>query len=432
MRLHRAVRGLLEALVTQGKEPVNMRDGAVFYAMSAPSTSLAFLRESTDNMFDAEGILRPLSVDQAGFPYAHDSQTWSPAGIRILGAQTNALLHSRDGTHAAWNDTTAIVTRDQIGIDGVANTATMVTDDRTSSVRRFSQDVTIPDDFNPVAISILVRRTGGVHRYTGFELRMYGGPDDLRHRIVVDIVAASFIAQDGFTAGSATLDVLSDDWLRLDITVSNDQSGIGTANLRLFPAYNADGSETPDAQAVGFAVVDYPMMAVGSDHTGWSYVETQGSAGTRAADMADVDVSAMDLSDFSFAVGWNVQGNEGESARVLEFNDGTSGNQVNISRSGGNVTLNVVADDMVEASLVLGSWAPGRHKAVVRIAPDDVAGCMEGGAVVKDTSVVVPSVDTLLLGRSIGASWLNSTLRGYAIWPAALSDGALQAQSLRS
>lgn len=432
MRLHGALHGVLASMAGQEVERAIAGVGANFTGMSAPSTSETFTRASVDNVFDADGILRALSVDEAAFPHDSIDGIWRPAGLRVQGSQTNALLHSRDGTNGAWNDTTATVTRDQVGIDGVANTASKVSDDNTTSVRRLSQDVAISDDLNPVAISILLRRTGGVHRYTGFELRLFGGPSDLRHRIVVDVVAASFVTQDGFTAGSAELRVLSDDWLRLDITVTNDQSGNDTGNLRLFPVFNNNGSQTPDADAQGYAVVDFPMLATGSDHAGWSYVETQGTPVTRVADLADVDVSPLDLTAFSFAVAWDIEGLEADSARVLEFNDGTASNQINISRSGDNVALNVVTASSFEASLVLGPWTAGRHKAVVRIAADDVAGCLDGGAVVKDTSVVVPPVDALLLGRSIGASWLNSTLGGYAVWPTVLSDGALQAQSLRS
>ncbi len=48
-------------------------------------------------------------------------------GALIEGARTNRALHSRDLTQAAWTATNVTVARDQVGVDGLANTACSLT-----------------------------------------------------------------------------------------------------------------------------------------------------------------------------------------------------------------------------------------------------------------------------------------------------------------
>ena len=69
---------------------------------------------------------------------------------------------------------------------------------------------------------------------------------------------------------------------------------------------------------------------------------------------------------------------------------------------GANVALNVVTGGGFEASLALGPWTAGEHIAAIRLAPDDVAGSLDGAAVVTDTSATIPPLDALLVAHSLG------------------------------
>ena len=121
-----------------------------------------------------------------------------------------------------------------------------------------------------------------------------------------------------------------------------------------------------------------------------------------AAANDEIDLAAWDLARYSAVVSWTATGSEPDSTRVVEWNDGTFSNQVNLSRVGSNVALNVVAGGGFEASMVLGTWTAGEHVAAIRIAPDDVAGTLDGAAAVADTSATVPSLDRLLVAHSLG------------------------------
>src|SRR3972149_3393455 len=47
----------------------------------------------------------------------------NPLGLLIEGQRTNQILHSRDHTNAAWVKVTMTAAKDQVGEDGVANSA---------------------------------------------------------------------------------------------------------------------------------------------------------------------------------------------------------------------------------------------------------------------------------------------------------------------
>lgn len=115
-----------------------------------------------------------------------------------------------------------------------------------------------------------------------------------------------------------------------------------------------------------------------------------------------IDLSGWELDRFSAVVSWTATGSEAESTRAVEWNDGTSSNQVNLSHVGANVALNVVTGGGFEASLALGPWTAGEHIAAIRLAPDDVAGSLDGAAVVTDTSATIPPLDALLVAHSLG------------------------------
>ena len=121
-----------------------------------------------------------------------------------------------------------------------------------------------------------------------------------------------------------------------------------------------------------------------------------------AAANDEIDLAAWNLARYSAVISWTATGSEPESTRVVEWNDSTFSNQVNLSRVGSNVALNVVAGGGFEASMALGPWTAGEHSVAIRIAPDDVAGTLDGAAVVADTSATVPPLDRLLVAHSLG------------------------------
>jgi len=95
-----------------------------FMAASVPGV-VTFTRASTGRYFGSDGLLKSASTDVPRFDY--DPATLQLRGLLREGARTNLLLWNRDLTNAAWTATDATVAKTATGIDGVSNSASVIT-----------------------------------------------------------------------------------------------------------------------------------------------------------------------------------------------------------------------------------------------------------------------------------------------------------------
>jgi hypothetical protein len=119
----------------------------------------------------------------------------------------------------------------------------------------------------------------------------------------------------------------------------------------------------------------------------------------------------------------NMSGPSGASAKCLIYN------------SAGAITA-FVDDDVAgtQANVNLGTVNPNTSfKVAARFMPNDVAGSLNGGAVVKDTSAIIPNDDLtaqFLIGRfTLSTRQFNGPIKAITLYPRALSDAELQAVS---
>lgn len=91
-------------------------------AQVAPFTSLfTFTRAAPDATYrGADGLIKLATTN---IPRVEYDTSGNCLGLLIEGSGTNLLLHSRDHTNAAWVKTTMTAAKDEIGVDGVTNSA---------------------------------------------------------------------------------------------------------------------------------------------------------------------------------------------------------------------------------------------------------------------------------------------------------------------
>jgi len=165
-----------------------------------------------------------------------------------------------------------------------------------------------------------------------------------------------------------------------------------------------------------------------------SYIPTSGSTATRAA---DVSTSAT-----TFGNSWYEQ-SEGTvyhlynpfgvgSSRFYSFNDGTANNQILGAASNGSgsasnyieITAASVNQGFLGAS---GAYSPTLQTGALAYIVNNCAYSKNGGAVLVDTSVTIPTVNTLNLGSAhSNSAILNGTIRRLTYWPTRLSNDTLQ------
>lgn len=161
-----------------------------------------------------------------------------------------------------------------------------------------------------------------------------------------------------------------------------------------------------------------------------SYMQTTGSTFTRTAETADITGS--DFSDwFNAAEGTFVieadTPDTSTTRTILYISNGTAAERMRVlvstavefSGSDGGVTQwtlsagSVVSDEPVRIAVA--------YKA------NDIALCVNGGSVQRDTSASLPTVDRLRIGADVsGATYLNGHIRRIRYWPTRLDDQILQ------
>lgn len=86
------------------------------------NTKLTYTSPSTKYILNSSGVY------EAGTTLRCEYDTsGNPLGIRIEETRTNVVLHNRDLTNAVWTKSNVTAAKDQVGIDGVTNSASSLT-----------------------------------------------------------------------------------------------------------------------------------------------------------------------------------------------------------------------------------------------------------------------------------------------------------------
>ncbi len=117
----------------------------------------------------------------------------------------------------------------------------------------------------------------------------------------------------------------------------------------------------------------------------------------------------------------------GAQQTICDISDGTANERITLHRSSaGNITVDVVDGGVSQASLNLGALANGTvGKIAFRYAANDIAGSLNGAAVVSDTSATLPTVTTIYPGSQAATVQASSPVGPVMIAQRKLSDAEL-------
>lgn len=226
------------------------------------------------NTVDAGGIVTEGTGASAGEWYA----LFEPAA-------TNLFEDGRDLTQATW-DLNATVSLDQVGLDGVANSASLVEDDNGAGLEvRRKTSTTIADDSNPATACYFVKKDSDETRFPGSNLTLNGGTG-LTARTMVNTKTGA-ITTYGSMDGTHEVVDFSPLWWKVVVSITNNGSGNNNAVLSLYPALGTVWG-TASSAATGSIIVDGTgLYALSQDIVaGMSPVFTSGAPATRAVDDA--------------------------------------------------------------------------------------------------------------------------------------------------
>jgi hypothetical protein len=342
---------------------------------------ITFTRAYESIFTGPDGLLKTAGNNVPVFD--HDPITRACLGLRIWEQRINRLLHNRDLTQAAWVATNITPAKDQIGADGVSNSASGITS--TAGNGTILQTITSASAAR--ATSAYVKRITGSG---AIEMTQNGGTT--------------------WTAVSVT-----GDWTRVQIpsaTVTNPVVG-----FRIVASGDA-------------IAVDYVQCEDGTFIT--SPIATGAGTATRSADVASItgsNFSSWYRQDEGTVF---VRGSgtviSGINSAYYDISDGTNNEQIYIRNAG--AAPQFVVNDGGVAQVAL-SGAPLTANVPASLASaykfNDFETTQNGASTLTSTSGTLPTVDRLALGyREAAGQYFNGTLRRFTYWRTRLPNYLLQ------
>jgi hypothetical protein len=307
----------------------------------------------------------------------YDPVTLASLGILVEEARTNIALWNRDLTNAAWVKVNTTAAKTQTGIDGVANSASLLT--ATAGNGTCLQAITLASSAR--------QQSAWVKRVTGAG--------------VVEMTT------DNGTTWTAVTVTAS--WTRVTIPVQTLANP--TVGFRIVTSGDA-------------IAVDFAQNEAGTGAS--SEIATTTAAVTRAADVAAVTGLAASYPltmTADFTRNWDA----GAAQIVAQVDAGSDAQRSYVSIDASDLLAGITSGS--GSSTVAGATVAGTaYKGAARIATDDLQTARGGTLGTADTSATNPTNPTRLVigGANAAGSPVNGTISRIRIYNRALPDAQLQ------
>ena len=347
----------------------------------------------------------PTTSTISGAPrFDHDPATGESLGLLLeRESRTNLLTYSKQLDRNAWlKINSAITPNTTVSPDGTQNADTLTITTGKTFGRVDRRNLGLPLGVYTVSYYLKNTLDQGTHN-----LQFLDSANN------VDTVTVASFAND-----------TTPEWTRFTATVDCSASGLsGIETIR----FNFRPQPSPSS---GTSTVDMwgAQLEEGSSPT--SYIPTSGSTVTRAADIAEITgtnfSSWYNRSEGTVFVEVEASG----SAPIVGFNDGSASERWRVGYTNANNSAIVVVDGGVVQTNI--NTPPNTtpynqfNKLAGAIAVNNLSIAFNG-ALISDSSLSVPVVNTLTLGASIGVSTiLNGHIARLTYYPYRLANTTLE------
>ena len=364
-------------------------------------------RASSATYVGSDGLIKTAVTNVPRFD--HDPTTGESLGLLVEESRTNLVQKSKDftvGSGGYWNtvgDGLTITLNQATAPDGT-NTATLAevpAGSGAKSLQYFAGTATVgqaytssmfakADTWNYIRIEVT---GGGVLGYAAF-----------------DLSNGSFVAE-GNSPDSYGIENIGNGWYRIWVT-NTAVSAVGYAHRFVLCADN--GLISP--VTVGGTVYLWgAQLEAGAFPT--SYIPTEGSTVTRAADVATDTTRGAALRTLYAQFRSPASG----TRPIVSVDDNTTNERIELFTSGTDPKLLITDGGSAQADLDAGAiTASTTAQLAARFNTDNFAASISGGAEVTDTSGTMPTVDRIRIGRDQAGNYLNGPIARITGWDVAL------------
>uniref|UniRef100_A0A6M3J2W0 Lectin/glucanase superfamily protein n=2 Tax=viral metagenome TaxID=1070528 RepID=A0A6M3J2W0_9ZZZZ len=197
-------------------------------------------------------------------------------------SSTNSCLYSRAFDNAAWVQTgTPTPTKNETGIDGVANTAYTLTDDNGAGYEYILEQITISDDSNTHVCFLYIKKDTNEARFPEFQPNLSGGSVLVNHAIQLNTKTGALIER--VDTGHDECGIIDrGDWWQFWATITNNSTGNTDLIFQVIPARTTTWG-TAEVAATGSIIIDAAQGELNKNHPS-SFIPTTSSAVTRATE----------------------------------------------------------------------------------------------------------------------------------------------------
>jgi hypothetical protein len=371
----------------------------------------------------------------------YDPVTLAAKGLLVEEQRTNRMLYTDEFSFVGaadqiWSVQEATVTADAAtSPDGTSNADFVKETTNTGAHGIYGSVTTLSSVSGAHTVSVFAKANGR----TKFRLTLwsgslpYGGGSAGGAEYDLTAKTAAAYTNGFWTGSSPVITELSNGWFRCSATVALPGSGFVyyAVTFNDGASYSYAGDVTKGLYLWG------AQVEAGSFVT--SYIPNKAvSAGvTRAADVASVSTQAFPYSATEGTLVANATiGNTSTQGPVaVTLNDGTGSNIIytlqivgtGIRRSG------IIYTGAVEQALLseaLTNTVGLTTKAAFAFKVNDVAGSINGGTVLTDTSALIPTVNTMRIGDNAnGSQTFNGHIRQITYLPRRISNTELQTRT---
>jgi hypothetical protein len=360
----------------------------------------SFSRASTGTFFNSSGTLTTAAVNAPRFDHVYDGTNWVSKGLLIEEQRTNINLYSEQFNNAAYSINQGVVTANQASSP----------DGNTTAENLTASSGTV----NPYVYMALTTANSSV--YT-FSIYVKKNTHDFV-QVVLNGVAngfANFNISSGVVGtlgagGSATSSIVNvgNGWYRCVVTYTTASTS-GNGFINLIGSATAGRGATFTAAGTESVYLWGQQLELGSFPT--SYIPTTTAAVTRSADVCQI--TGGDFSGFynqtegSLAVEYG-QIKPLNIGMVVNFNDGGASNAMwDYASEGSSGGIDYGPSFYIRNSGTLtvenynSPIVSGQQKYAVAFKTNDFAMSYIGGTVQTDTTVTLPTVNQMGIGKAL-------------------------------
>jgi hypothetical protein len=381
---------------------------------------ITFSRASSATYFDSAGVLQTAGT---GVARAHAYQDYNPSTLSALGflieeQRTNLLLYSAEFDNAAWGKSSCTITANTVtSPDGTTTGDTLTTTVAGGAMNQTTQAFSAGSTVN---VTVFAKKN------TSNFLRMeLGGLVNCWFNLNTGATATNSAGSGNVLFSAKSIQAINNGWYRCVLTVTT--TTVTTLGVLLF-ATDTDGNTS----SINSSIYLWGAQAeVGAFAT--SYIATTTAAATRLVD--DAQITGTNFSGWynqsagTFVVNAAIPilaSNRGP----LHIDDGTTNNRV-LMRDGSSGLLDnrILVGGVTQCNLESGNTITANvfFKAAFAFTLNDAASAFNGGNLLTDAALTIPTVDRMRIGD--GAA--NPSSRGCRIktlsyYRSRLSNASLQ------